>query len=71
MAKENPRCERCGKEIFSQPIIIDTNVLTGKADYWRETPRRISICNDCSILLSKCIDKFMLMPGHMKKKFEE
>lgn len=70
MPKENPKCERCGKEILSQPIMIDTNTLTGKADYWRVVPRRIKLCNDCCNLLSKCVEKFMLMPGYMKTKYD-
>lgn len=70
MAKERLVCERCGKEVESQLIMIDTNNLTGKADYWRIVPRRIKMCNDCCNLLSKCVEKFMLMPGYMKNKYD-
>lgn len=55
-----PKCERCGVEIDSEPYKIDTNVLTGRADYFRESTRYVKLCGKCSMELSKIVDNFLL-----------
>ena len=53
-------CERCGKEIYCEPRKIDTNVLTGMADYYRQARRRIILCDDCCKALSELVDGFLI-----------
>ena len=55
-----PKCERCGVEIDSEPYKIDTNMLTGRADYFRESTRYVKLCGKCSMELSKIVDNFLL-----------
>lgn len=55
-----PKCERCGVEIDSEPYKVDTNVLTGRADYFRESTRYVKLCGKCSMELSKIVDNFLL-----------
>lgn len=55
-----PKCERCGVEIDSEPYKVDTNVLTGRADYFRESTRYVKLCGKCSMELSKIVDSFLL-----------
>ena len=55
-----PKCERCGVEIDSEPYKVDTNVLTGRADYFRESTRYVKLCGKCSMKLSKIVDNFLL-----------
>ena len=69
--KEYRKCDRCDKEIYCDPCKIDTNMLTGKAEYWRNIPRRLSICNECAKELSNLVEKFFLEKGILKKNFEE
>lgn len=69
--KEYPKCDRCGKEIYCEPWKIDTNMLTGKAEYWRNIPRRLNICSECAEELSDLVEKFFLEKGILKKNFEE
>lgn len=69
--KEYRKCDRCGKEIYCEPWKIDTNMLTGKAEYWRNIPRRLSICSECAKELSDLVEKFFLEKGILKKNFEE
>lgn len=54
-----PQCERCGAEIPSDPLKLDTNLLTGKADYHRESRRYIRLCNKCSCELSELVDRWL------------
>lgn len=68
--KEYRKCDRCGKEIYCEPWKVDTNMLTGKAEYWRNIPRRLSICNECAKELSDLVEKFFLEKGILKKNFE-
>ena len=67
-------CERCGKEIFSEPRKIDTNILTGMADYYRESKRYVRLCDECCKELSKIVDEWLWMEdkgGNMElRKFE-
>lgn len=69
--REYRKCDRCGKEIYCEPWKIDTNMLTGKAEYWRNIPRRLSICSECAKELSDLVEKFFLEKGILKKNFEE
>ena len=55
-----PKCERCGVEIDSEPYKVDTNVLTGRAAYFRESTRYVKLCGKCSMELSKIVDNFLL-----------
>lgn len=55
-----PKCERCGVEIDSEPYKVDTNMLTGRADYFRESTRYVKLCGKCSMELSKIVDNFLL-----------
>lgn len=54
-----PQCERCGAEIPGDPLKLDTNLLTGKADYHRESKRYIRLCNKCSTELSELVDRWL------------
>lgn len=54
------KCERCGVEIDSEPYKVDTNMLTGRADYFRESTRYVKLCGKCSMELSKIVDNFLL-----------
>lgn len=54
-----PQCERCGAEIPGDPLKLDTNLLTGKADYHRESRRYIRLCNKCSTELSELVDRWL------------
>lgn len=69
--KEYRKCDRCGKEVYCEPWKIDINMLTGKAEYWRNIPRRLSVCNECAKELSELVEKFFLEKGILKKNFEE
>lgn len=54
-----PLCERCGAEILGDPLKLDTNLLTGKADYHRESRRYVRLCNKCSCELSELVDGWL------------
>lgn len=54
-----PLCERCGAEILGDPLKLDTNLLTGKADYHRESRRYVRLCNKCSCELSELVDRWL------------
>lgn len=58
-----PQCERCGAEILGDPLKLDTNLLTGKANYHRESRRYIRLCNKCSSELSELVDKWLWDKG--------
>ena len=59
-SSSKPKCERCGVKIDSEPYKVDTNMLTGRADYFRESARYVKLCGKCSMELSKIVDKFLL-----------
>ena len=62
-SSKNPReltCERCGAIIDGSPYRIDTNAITARPDYHRETPRYVSLCSKCSRELSEIVDKWLL-----------
>lgn len=54
-----PQCERCGAEISCDPLKLDTNLLTGKADYHRESRRYVRLCGKCSCELSELVDRWL------------
>lgn len=54
-----PQCERCGAEIPCDPLKLDTNLLTGKADYHRESRRYVRLCGKCSCELSELVDRWL------------
>lgn len=53
-------CERCGSEIKCEPRRIDTNMLTGMADYYRATPRYVKLCNNCCKELNQIVEQWLL-----------
>ena len=62
-------CERCGTVVKCEPFRADLNVLTGRADYHRQTPRYIKLCSKCSMELSNLVDKWFI-DGGGKSKFD-
>ena len=62
-------CERCGAVIMHEPWRADLNVLTGRADYHRQSPRYIKLCSKCSMELSNLVDKWFI-DGGGKSKFD-
>ena len=63
------RCERCGAVVKCEPFRADLNVLTGRADYHRQSPRYIKLCSKCSMELSNLVDKWFV-DGGGKSKFD-
>ena len=62
-------CERCGAVVKCEPFKADLNVLTGRADYHRQSPRYIKLCSKCSMELSNLVDK-LFIDGGGKSKFD-
>ena len=62
-------CERCGAVVKCEPFRADLNVLTGRADYHRQSPRYIKLCSKCSMELSNLVDKWCI-DGGGKSKFD-
>ena len=62
-------CERCGIVVKCEPFRADLNVLTGRADYHRQSPRYIKLCSKCSMELSNLVDKWFI-DGGGKSKFD-
>lgn len=62
-------CERCGTVVKCEPFRADLNVLTGRADYHRQSPRYIKLCSKCSMELSNLVDKWFI-DGGGKSKFD-
>ena len=62
-------CERCGALVKCEPLRADLNVLTGRADYHRQSPRYIKLCSKCSMELSNLVDKWFV-DGGGKSKFD-
>ena len=60
-------CERCGAVIKCEPFRADLNVLTGRADYHRQSPRYIKLCSKCSMELSNLVDKWFIDGGGNSK----
>ena len=62
-------CEHCGAVVKCEPFRADLNVLTGRADYHRQSPRYIKLCSKCSMELSNLVDKWFI-DGGGKSKFD-
>ena len=62
-------CERCSAVVKCEPFRADLNVLTGRADYHRQSPRYIKLCSKCSMELSNLVDKWFI-DGGGKSKFD-
>lgn len=62
-------CERCGTTVMCEPFRADLNVLTGRADYHRQSPRYVKLCSKCSMELSNLVDKWFI-DGGGKSKFD-
>ena len=62
-------CERCGAVVMHEPWKADLNVLTGRADYHRQSPRYVKLCGKCSMELSNLVDKWFI-DGGGKSKFD-
>ena len=62
-------CERCGAVVKCEPFKADLNVLTGRADYHRQSPRYVKLCSKCSMELSNLVDKWFI-DGGGKSKFD-
>lgn len=62
-------CERCGVTVMCEPFRADLNVLTGRADYHRQSPRYVKLCSKCSMELSNLVDKWFI-DGGGKSKFD-
>ena len=62
-------CERCGAVVMHEPWRADLNVLTGRADYHRQSPRYIKLCSKCSMELNNLVDKWFI-DGGGKSKFD-
>lgn len=61
--EKRPYCERCHKIVYCEPFRCDTNVLTGRADYHRLTPRYAKLCSECSKELSDLVDEWLFNKG--------
>ena len=62
-------CERCGAVVKCEPFKADLNVLTGRADYHRQSPRYVKLCGKCSMELNNLVDKWFI-DGGGKSKFD-
>ena len=60
-------CERCGAVVKCEPFRADLNVLTGRADYHRQSPRYVKLCSKCSMELSNLVDKWFIDGGGLSK----
>lgn len=60
-------CERCGAVVKCEPFRADLNVLTGRADYHRQSPRYVKLCSKCSMELSNLVDKWFIDGGGESK----
>ena len=62
-------CERCGAVVKCELFKADLNVLTGRADYHRQSPRYVKLCSKCSMELNNLVDKWFI-DGGGKSKFD-
>ena len=60
--KEYLKCERCNSPIYCEARKIDTNVITGMADYHRTSVRYVRLCDKCCRELSVIVDKWLSDP---------
>ena len=61
--KEYLKCERCSSPIYCEARKIDTNVITGMADYHRTSVRYVRLCDKCCRELSGIVDKWLSDPN--------
>ena len=61
--KEYLKCERCSNPIYCEARKIDTNVITGMADYHRTSVRYVRLCDKCCRELSGIVDKWLSDPN--------
>ena len=61
--KEYLKCERCSSPIYCEARKIDTNVITGMADYHRTSVRYVRLCDKCCRELSEIVDKWLSDPN--------
>ena len=60
--KEYLKCERCNSPIYCEARKIDTNVITGMADYHRTSVRYVRLCDKCCRELSGIVDQWLSDP---------
>ena len=60
-------CDACHEPIYCDANRVDTNILTSRADYFREVPRFVNLCSKCSLELSNLVDKWLLDKGCYSK----
>ena len=60
-------CDACHEPIYCDANRVDTNILTSRADYFREVPRFVNLCSKCSLELSNIVDKWLLDKGCYSK----
>ena len=61
--KEYLKCERCSSPIYCEARKIDTNVITGMADYHRTSVRYVRLCDKCCRELNEIVDKWLSDPN--------
>lgn len=61
--KEYLKCERCSSPIYCEARKIDTNAITGMADYHRTSVRYVRLCDKCCRELSEIVDKWLSDPN--------
>lgn len=52
-------CDRCGATIYCEPRRVDSNLLIGLADYHRNTPRYINLCDKCCHELNSIFEDWL------------
>lgn len=60
--KDYLKCERCASPIHCEARKIDTNMITGMADYHRTSVRYVRLCDKCCRELSGIVDKWLSDP---------
>ena len=65
--KPKTYCDACHEPIYCDANRVDTNILTSRADYFREVPRFVNLCSKCSLELSNVVDKWLLDKGCYSK----
>ena len=65
--KPKTYCDACHEPIYCDANRVDTNILTSRADYFREVPRFVNLCSKCSLELSSLVDKWLLDKGCYSK----
>ena len=60
-------CDACHEPIYCDANRVDTNILTSRADYFREVPRFVNLCSKCSLELSNLVNQWLLDKGCYSK----